>query len=147
MLVVNGQKAGIRAKEVVLRLGLTPTDHLCTEQNLTTVYLSLHGQLCDAVKLSSVSYDNPCIKQTGLRRGGVCMYINNDWCIFTDIMRTHCFPDIEGLYILAAAAPQHYSVIFASLNVLLAKCTVVYFIKVICLNLVVLRLLSFLPHT
>lgn len=68
MLAVDGQKAGIKAKEVVLRLGysLTPTDHLCTEQNLTKVYLSLHGQLCDAVKLSSVSYDNPFIKQTRL---------------------------------------------------------------------------------
>lgn len=27
--------------------------------------------------------------------GGVCIYINNDWCTSADIIRSHCSPDIE----------------------------------------------------
>ncbi|XDV25252.1 hypothetical protein PO909_029198 [Leuciscus waleckii] len=29
--------------------------------------------------------------------GGVCIYINNDWCISVDIIRSHCSLDIEYL--------------------------------------------------
>lgn len=29
--------------------------------------------------------------------GGVCIYINNAWCISADIIRSHCSPDIEYL--------------------------------------------------
>lgn len=47
------------------------------------------------------------------RAGGVCVYINNDWCTAVDITGTHCSPDLEYLAVKCRPfyLPREFSVI------------------------------------
>ncbi len=45
--------------------------------------------------------------------GGVCIYVSNTWCTFTDIIKTHCSPDIE--YLILKCRPFYVPRLFTAI--------------------------------
>ena len=71
----------------------------CCAITLTETWLnsSIPDNAVSFEGLATFRADRRCALQDHPRGGGLCIYINNNWCINAKFVSSHCSPDIELL--------------------------------------------------